>query len=87
MDKAAKTGIISKFARQEGDTGSPEVQVAVLTQRIKELTEHLQKNKKDNSTRHGLLMMVSRRRTLLKYLSKENRERYLSLTTELGIRR
>jgi len=69
MDKAAKTGIISKFARQEGDTGSPEVQVAVLTQRIKELTEHLQKNKKDNSTRHGLLMMVSRRRTLLKYLS------------------
>lgn len=87
MDKATKTGIITSFARQEGDTGSPEVQVAILSNRIKELTAHLQKNKKDNSTRRGLLLMVSRRRTLLKYLNKENHERYLSLTTELGIRR
>ncbi|MDD2403577.1 MAG: 30S ribosomal protein S15 [Victivallaceae bacterium] len=87
MDKAAKTGIITKFARQDGDTGSPEVQIAVLTHRIKELTAHLQSNKKDNSTRRGLLLMVSRRRNLLKYLYRENYERYISLTNELGIRR
>jgi small subunit ribosomal protein S15 len=87
MDKATKDGIIAKYARKEGDTGSPEVQIAVLSQRIRELTAHLQNNKKDNSTRRGLLLMVSRRRTLLKYLSKENYERYISLTAELGIRR
>ncbi len=87
MDKATKTAIITKYARKEGDTGSPEVQIAVLTQEIRELTEHLQKNKKDNSTRRGLLLKVSRRRTLLKYLSSENYERYISLTQELGIRR
>ena len=82
MDKATKDGIVAKYARKEGDTGSPEVQIAILSQRI-----HLQQNKKDNSTRRGLLLMVSRRRNLLKYLSRENYERYMSLTTELGIRR
>ena len=87
MEKAKKTEIIAKFARQEGDTGSPEVQIALLTGRIKEITEHLRANKKDNSSRRGLLMMVSRRKKLLAYLSKENHERYLSLTDELGIRR
>ncbi len=87
MDKATKDGIVAKYARKEGDTGSPEVQIAILSQRIRELTAHLQQNKKDNSTRRGLLLMVSRRRNLLKYLSRENYERYMSLTTELGIRR
>ncbi len=86
MDKATKNGLVAKYARKEGDTGSPEVQIALLSQRIRELTEHLQKNKKDNSTRRGLLLMVSRRRTLLKYLQRENYERYISLTSELGIR-
>ncbi|MBQ4107047.1 MAG: 30S ribosomal protein S15 [Lentisphaeria bacterium] len=87
MDKETRTAVIAKFARQEGDTGSPEVQIALLTGRIKEITEHLRANKKDNSSRRGLLMMVSRRKKLLAYLSKENHERYLSLTDELGIRR
>lgn len=87
MDKATKTSVIAKYARKEGDSGSPEVQVAVLTTRIQELTEHLRANKKDHSTRRGLLAMVSRRKRLLKYLSKENHERYISLTSELGIRR
>ncbi len=87
MDKATKDALVAKYARKEGDTGSPEVQIAILSQRIRELTTHLQQNKKDNSTRRGLLLMVSRRRNLLKYLSKENYERYISLTAELGIRR
>ncbi|UDQ96924.1 30S ribosomal protein S15 [Lentisphaerota bacterium WC36G] len=87
MDKAKKQEIIAKYARQEGDTGSPEVQIAVLSQRIKDLTEHLRSNKKDNSTRRGLLAMVSRRAKLLRYLNSENHERYISLTDELGIRR
>jgi small subunit ribosomal protein S15 len=87
MDKDSKTSIITKYARKEGDTGSPEVQVAILTNRIQELTEHLRSNKKDNSTRRGLLAMVSRRKRLLAYLSRENHERYLSLTEELGVRR
>lgn len=87
MDKATKQEIIAKYARQEGDTGSPEVQIAVLSQRIKDLTEHLRSNKKDNSTRRGLLAMVSRRAKLLRYLNSENHERYITLTDELGIRR
>ncbi len=87
MDKAAKQEIIKKYAISENDTGSTEVQIAVLTQRIKELTEHLRSNKKDNSTRHGLLAMVGRRRKLMKYLNKENHARYLEITEELGIRR
>jgi len=87
MDKATKTEIIAKFARKEGDCGSPEVQVAILTKRILELTEHLRANKKDHSTRRGLLAMVSRRKKLLAYLARENRERYITLTDELSIRR
>ena len=86
MDKAKKSEIIAKYRRQEGDTGSPEVQIAVLTHRIAELTEHLRANKKDNSTRRGLLAMVARRRKLLKYLNKENHERFLSLVADLKIR-
>ena len=87
MDKAAKTAIVTKYARQEGDTGSLEVQVAILTQRISELTEHLRNNKKDHSTRRGLLAMVSRRKKLLAYLARTDHDRYLSLTDELAIRR
>ena len=82
-----KQEIIKEYATHEGDTGSPEVQIALLTGRIREITEHLRTNKKDNSSRRGLLTMVSRRKKLLAYLSRENRERYLSLTDELGIRR
>lgn len=87
MDKALKQEIIKKYATSEKDTGSSEVQIAVLTQRIKELTEHLRANKKDHSTRRGLLAMVSRRRKLMKYLNSENHARYLEMTEELGIRR
>ena len=87
MDKAQKTEIIAKYQRQEGDTGSPEVQIAVLSFRINELTEHLRANKKDHSTRRGLLAMVARRRKLLSYLNKENHERFISITDELKIRR
>ena len=87
MDKAQKTEIITKYQRQEGDTGSPEVQIAVLSFRINELTEHLRANKKDHSTRRGLLAMVARRRKLLSYLNKENHERFISITDELKIRR
>lgn len=86
MDKATKSELIKQYGRQTGDTGSPEVQIAVLTRRINELTEHLRDNKKDHSTRRGLLAMVSRRRRLLKYLNATNRERYLSLSAELKIR-
>ena len=82
-----KATVIKKYARKEGDTGSPEVQVALLTQRIKHLTEHLRANKKDHSTRSGLMAMVSRRRSLLDYLSKENFDMYVKLTAELDIRR
>ncbi|MHB9139111.1 MAG: 30S ribosomal protein S15 [Victivallaceae bacterium] len=84
MDKAK---VIAQYARKEGDTGSPEVQVALLTQRIKHLTEHLKVNKKDHHTRRGLVAMVSRRRSLLSYLSKENFEAYVKLTADLDIRR
>lgn len=87
MDKATKSQVIAKYARKEGDSGSPEVQIAILTTRIKELTEHLRDNKKDHSTRRGLLAMVSRRKRLLRYLAGENHERYITLTDELGIRR
>ena len=85
--KERKAEIVAEFGKNPQDTGSPEVQIALLTGRIREITEHLRTNKKDNSSRRGLLTMVSRRKKLLAYLSKENRERYLSLTDELGIRR
>lgn len=87
MDKATKSELIAKFGRKEGDTGSPEVQVSILTARINELTEHLRSNKKDHSTRRGLLAMVSRRKKLLSYLAKENHEAYLALTDALKVRR
>ena len=87
MDKQTKRDVIAKYARKEGDSGSPEVQIAVLTTRIKELTEHLRANKKDYSTRRGLIAMVNRRKRLLRYLAGENHERYITLTDELGIRR
>lgn len=87
MDKATKTSLIKEFARKEGDSGSPEVQVALLSKRIAELTEHLKANPKDFSTQRGLLAMVSRRKRLLKYLAGENRAAYLELTDKLKIRR
>ncbi len=87
MDKVTKNDIIAKYARKDGDTGSPEVQIALLTAKIKELTIHLRSNPKDFSTQRGLLAMVSRRRGLLSYLSRVDHARYLSLTDELGIRR
>ncbi|MFW2488311.1 30S ribosomal protein S15 [Clostridium chromiireducens] len=87
MDKARKIEIIKKFGRSEGDTGSPEVQVALLTERIQYLTEHLKIHKKDHHSRRGLLMMVGQRRGLLNYLSDQDIERYRTLIKELGLRR
>ncbi len=86
MEKAVKTEIIGKFARKEGDTGSPEVQIALLTKRIAEITEHMRTHKKDHSTRKGLLALVSKRKRLLKYLGNENHEKFLAISAELGIR-
>ncbi|MFI3213691.1 MAG: 30S ribosomal protein S15 [Eubacteriales bacterium] len=85
--KDKKTAIINEFARSEGDTGSPEVQVAVLTARIAELTEHLKENKKDHHSRRGLLKMVGQRRGLLDYLKRKDIERYRTLIGKLGIRK
>ena len=82
-----KTELINQFAHQAGDTGSPEVQVAILTERIKNLTAHLQTHKKDFHSRRGLLLMVGQRRRLLDYLKRKKVERYESLIKELGIRR
>jgi small subunit ribosomal protein S15 len=87
LDTAAKQQIISEYATGEGDTGSPEVQVALLTKRINELTEHLKMHKHDHHSRRGLLLMVGRRRRLLKYLQKEDINRYRQLIERLGLRR
>ena len=87
MDKATKLEIIKKYGRSEGDTGSPEVQVALLTERIKSLTEHLKVHKKDHHSRRGLLMMVGQRRGLLNYLAEQDIESYRTLIKELGLRR
>lgn len=87
MLKSEKTEIIKKYARHEGDTGSPEVQIAVLTKRINDLTEHLRSNKKDHHSRRGLLKMVGQRRNLLNYLTKVDIERYRAIIAELGIRK
>ncbi len=84
---ADKQAIIERFARTPGDTGSPEVQVALLTQRISHLTEHLQTHKLDHHTRRGLLLLVGQRRRLLNYLRKRDIERYRSIIEELGLRR
>ena len=87
MDKATRTATIQQYARKDGDTGSPEVQVALLTKRIAHLTEHLKINRKDYSTQTGLIAMVNRRKKLLSYLARENFERYVALCEELDIRR
>lgn len=86
LDSAKKAEIVAKFARKSGDTGSPEVQVALLTTRIAELTEHLKINKKDFSSRLGLLKLVGRRKRLLKYLKAKNYKSYTKLIAELSIR-
>ncbi|MEQ5786966.1 30S ribosomal protein S15 [Erythrobacter sp. NFXS35] len=83
----AKQEIISDNARDPNDTGSPEVQVAILTQRIRNLTEHFKDHHKDNHSRRGLLMMVNKRRTLLAYLKKKDVERYNALIQKLGLRK
>jgi len=82
-----KQEIIKEYARSEGDTGSPEVQVALLTFRINELTEHLKENQKDHHSRRGLLKMVGKRRGLLEYLKKKDIERYRALIQRLNIRK
>ncbi|MCR4781932.1 MAG: 30S ribosomal protein S15 [Lachnospiraceae bacterium] len=87
ISKERKTAIINEYARTAGDTGSPEVQVAVLTERIKELTEHLKANPKDHHSRRGLLKMVGKRRSLLGYLKSVDIERYRSLIERLGLRK
>lgn len=85
--KEKKQGIIAEYGRGQNDTGSPEVQVAILTARIEELTEHLKQNPKDHHSRRGLLKMVGQRRGLLDYLKKVDIERYRSLIERLGIRK
>ena len=87
LTKDAKTEIITEYARSQGDTGSAEVQVAVLTKRIAELTEHLKLHKKDHASRRGVLQMVGRRRRLLEYLKREDIERYREIIARLGLRR
>ena len=87
ITKEKKTEIINKYARSEGDTGSPEVQVAVLTARIAELTEHLKDNPKDKHSARGLYKMIGQRRGLLAYLKKNDIERYRSLIERLGLRK
>jgi small subunit ribosomal protein S15 len=87
ISKEKKAAIMKEYARTEGDTGSPEVQVAVLTARIQELTEHLQNNHKDHHSRRGLLKMVGQRRGLLAYLKKTDIERYRALIEKLGLRK
>lgn len=85
--KEEKDAIIKEYARSEGDTGSPEVQIALLTRRINDLTEHLKTNKKDHHSRRGLLKMVGKRRNLLNYLTKTDIERYRAVIAKLGIRK
>jgi small subunit ribosomal protein S15 len=85
--KDEKQGIIGEHARSQGDTGSPEVQVALLSRRISELTEHLKDHPKDHHSRRGLLRMVGRRRRLLNYLQREDIERYRAIISKLGLRR
>ena len=87
LDAETKNKIIKEYATSEGDTGSPEVQVALLTERIRNLTEHLKVHKHDHHSRRGLLIMNGRRRRLLNYLRKTDVERYRSLIERLGLRR
>ena len=87
LTKEEKKEIIDEYHRHENDTGSPEVQVAILTNRISQLTEHLRAHKHDESSRRGLLKLVGRRRRLLSYLRRKNYQRFIALTDQLGIRR
>ena len=87
MTQEKKQEIIKEFAAHEGDTGSPEVQIALLTKRINDLTEHLKTHKKDFHSRRGLLIMVGRRRSLLNYLTKTDINRYRSIVEKLGLRK
>ncbi|NLM26044.1 MAG: 30S ribosomal protein S15 [Firmicutes bacterium] len=87
ISKESKQDIINAFQRHEGDTGSPEVQVAILTKRIAELTEHLKEHKNDHHSRRGLYKMIGQRRGLLNYLMKKDIERYRTLIEQLGLRR
>lgn len=87
MLKQEKTAIMQEYATHEGDTGSPEVQIAVLTKRINDLNEHLRTNKNDHHSRRGLLKMVGHRRNLLAYLQKKDVERYRAVIAKLGIRK
>ncbi len=87
LTKEVKTNIIKKYARDEKDTGSPEVQIAILTEEIKALTEHLQNNKQDKHSKRGLLMKVGKRRSLLNYLLKTDVKRYREVVKSLGLRK
>lgn len=87
MTKEQKQAIMKEYARHEGDTGSPEVQIAVLTGRINELTEHFKEHKHDFHSRRGLMKMVGRRKNLLTYLKNEDLDRYKTLITRLGLRK
>ena len=87
ISKEKKTAIINEYGRKPGDTGSPEVQVAILTARIVELTAHLQENPKDHHSRRGLLKMVGQRRGMLDYLKKTDIERYRAIVQKLGLRK
>ena len=87
LTKERKQELIGKFGRSEGDTGSAEVQIALLTERINELTEHLRAHRKDHHSRRGLLMLVGKRRRLLRYLESSDVERYRALVADLGLRR
>ena len=87
MDKEKKAAIIAKFAKHPGDTGSPEVQIALLTERINHLTEHLKAHKKDHHSRRGLLQMVGSRRSLLNYLKDLDIERYRKIVADLELRK
>jgi small subunit ribosomal protein S15 len=87
LDKESKTKLMQEFARHQGDTGSPEVQIALLTSRINQLTDHLRINSHDESSRRGLLKLVGQRRRLLAYIRRKDFQRYMALTERLGIRR
>lgn len=86
LTKENKADVIGKYSKKDGDTGSTEVQVALLTERINDLTEHLREHSKDHHSRRGLLMMVGKRRRLLRYLERTDVERYRALVADLGLR-
>ncbi len=87
MDKETKQGIITKFARTTGDVGSPEVQVACLTQRINELTDHFSRHPHDTNSKRGFMILIGKRKKMLAYLKGKNFDRYKTLITELGLRK